>query len=335
MDTQNIRLTSTEIGGLWTTYIQDSATICFLQYFKHHTKDKEILSIVKDTLSVSQRHIDRINQIFEKEQFPVPNAFSEKDYSLSTPPLFYDLFALSFIYGLSRISMPTYGNITSTVARLDIVNFFSECIVDSKNLYQKALNLMLSKGIYDRPPKISYPKEVAFVSDKAYVGHIIGSKRPLNVLELTELFFQIEQNYFGSILLTAFLQTVKDEKIKKYFKKGKKLTEKIISLSNEILLDDGFHGNIPVSMEITDSTDAPFSDKLMLYIINSLNSSGINYLGHAISRSSRKDLSSRYIRLLPDLLTYSEDGLDLLIERSWLEQPPQSIDRNKLIDQEK
>lgn len=185
------------------------------------------------------------------------------------------------------------------------------------------------------PPKIPYPKEVSFASDKSYLGNFFGSKRPLNVVELTELFFQIEQNYFGTILLTGFLQVVKDKEIKQYFKTGKKLAEKQINISIEILRKDGMQGNVPVSLEVTDSTTAPFSDKLMLYIINSLNSSGINYLGHALSTTMRKDLGTKYFRLLPEILTYAEEGLELLIERNWFEQPPQSLDREKLIKQEK
>ncbi|WP_054859996.1 DUF3231 family protein [Gracilibacillus sp. JCM 18860] len=335
MRNNNIRLTSTEIGGMWTTYMQDSMAVCFFKYFQHHTEDNEILTIVEDALVTSQNHLKQIEKIFNEENLPIPNAFTENDYHLSTPPLFYDLFSLSFVYGLSRLAMPTYGNIVSTVARKDIVEFFSNCMITSKDLYNKTLKLMLSKGIYDRPPKIPYPKEVSFASDKSYLGNFFGSKRPLNVVELTELFFQIEQNYFGTILLTGFLQVVKDKEIKQYFKTGKKLAEKQINISIEILRKDGMQGNVPVSLEVTDSTTAPFSDKLMLYIINSLNSSGINYLGHALSTTMRKDLGTKYFRLLPEILTYAEEGLELLIERNWFEQPPQSLDREKLIKQEK
>lgn len=335
MNIKDIRLTSTEIGGLWTTYMQDSVASCFLRYFQHHNKDEEILPIVEEALKVSEGHLKHIENIFTDEQIPIPNGFSEQDYDLTTPPIFYDLFGLSFVYGMSRIGMPTYGNIISTVAREDILLFFNDCMISSKDLYNKAVKLMLSKGIYDRPPKIPYPKEVSFISDKAYLGSFLGSDRPLNVIELTELFFRIEQNYFGSILLTGFLQIVKDEEIKKHLQKGKKLAEKQINISNEILHKDGMQGNIPVSLEVTDSTESPFSDKLILYFINLLNSSGINYMGHALSTSMRKDLGSKYIRLLPEILTYSEEGLELLIERKWFEQPPQSIDRQKLIDAEK
>ncbi|WP_407271594.1 DUF3231 family protein [Radiobacillus sp. PE A8.2] len=245
------------------------------------------------------------------------------------------VFSLSFVYGMSKIGIATYGNITATVARQDIVAFFGQCIVDTKDLFQKAIDIMLSKGIYDHPPKIPYPNNVSYVTDQSYMAHLLGSKRPLNVMELTELFFHIERNYFGTMVTSAFLQVVKDEQIKKYMAEGKKLTEKQIQLCNDILHKDGMQGNIPVSMEITDSTQAPFSDKLMLFLLNSLNSTGIHYIGHAISVSTRKDLASKFVRLLPDVLTYGEDGLNLLIARGWFEQPPQGLDRKELINEEK
>ena len=107
MRNNNIRLTSTEIGGMWTTYMQDSMAVCFFKYFQHHTEDNEILTIVEEALVTSQNHLKQIEKIFNEENLPIPNAFTENDYHLSTPPLFYDLFSLSFVYGLSRLAMPT------------------------------------------------------------------------------------------------------------------------------------------------------------------------------------------------------------------------------------
>ncbi|MGG0463561.1 DUF3231 family protein [Priestia aryabhattai] len=53
-----------------------------------------------------------------------------------------------------------------------------------------------------------------------------GKKRPLNAVELTEIFFSIERTYFLVLLCMDLLQVIKDKEIKNYIKDGMEISEK-------------------------------------------------------------------------------------------------------------
>lgn len=324
----SIRLSSAEIGGLWANYINDSMSVCLLKYFLHHMQDEEIEPILQKALNISTNHLQLIKGIFHEEKIPVPIGFSEGDINLSAPPLFYDTFALSFIYSMSRMGMINYGFISANVGREDVLLFFTNTLKETVDLYKESTSLMFSKGIYDRPPMIPYPKQNEFVEKKSYIDGLIGEKRPLNTLELTEIFFNIERNYFSILLCTGLLQVVKDKKIKNYIQDGKQISEKQIKVFNELLLKENLLGTVPVSMEVTDSQISPFSNKLIMTLFHFLNSIDVTLIGHALSLSMRADLSIHYNKFITEILLYAGKGFNIMVNHQWLEQPPGAFNRH-------
>jgi hypothetical protein len=99
---------------------------------------------------------------------------------------------------------------------------------------------------------------------------------------------------------------------------------------NDILSKEDLLGTIMMNTEVTTSTISPFSDRLILGLITMANSMAITYVGHAISTSSRIDLTAEYTRLLTEILRYGKEGMDLMIEREWMEEPPHAPDRKAL-----
>jgi hypothetical protein len=327
----NVGLSSTEIAGLWTTYINDSLSICISKHFWHHSNNADVKPLLKRSLELSEMHVKEIRNIFEKENFPIPKGFSDEDVNLNAPPLFFDSFPLSYIYGMNRLGLVTYGILTSNVAREDIRFFFSKCLQSTLELYNDSISLQLSQGTYDRPPMIPYPDHVEFIHEKeTFLSKWMERKRPLNVLELSEIFFNIERNYFGLIMLAGFIQVVKDEQIQKYLIRGKELAQKQIHFLNHLLIKEDLMGSIMVNSEVTTSTVSPFSDRLIMYLITMLNTQGITFIGHALSISSRVDLSSEYSKLIGEILQYGKDGADIMIDKSWLEEPPHAPNRKEL-----
>nr|WP_251027011.1 DUF3231 family protein [Bacillus sp. ISL-46] len=57
----------------------------------------------------------------------------------------------------------------------------------------------------------------------------------------------------------------------------------------------------------------------------------IGYYGTAVSLSPRGDISAMYNRLSLEIQMYAEDGANIMIKNSWLEQPPMASDRDELI----
>jgi hypothetical protein len=83
---------------------------------------------------------------------------------------------------------------------------------------------------------------------------------------------------------------------------------------------------------VTDSTESPFSEKLMLNHVLLMATQGISYKGMALADSTRSDLQAMYLKLLTEIMKYAKDGADILIENRWLEQPPQAIRHENLVE---
>jgi hypothetical protein len=76
---------------------------------------------------------------------------------------------------------------------------------------------------------------------------------------------------------------------------------------------------------VTDSTIPPFSDKLMMFHIAFLNKAGLMEYGTILTDSLRHDLSAKIISIMPDVMKYAEDGINLMIDHGWLEEPPRIV----------
>ncbi|WHY85327.1 DUF3231 family protein [Neobacillus novalis] len=329
MAEHKIRLSSSEIGGLWTVFLQENMAVCLLTYFLHHNQDEQIKKILQRAYEISEGHVQQITRIFTDEGIPIPDGFSEKDLDLSAPRLFYDMYGLSFVYSMSRMSMISTSFITVTMARKDVMEFFVLMVQQTSILYQQATTLMLEKGIYDRPPMIPYPEQVEYVEKKSYVSGF-GKKRPVNTAEITEIFFNTERNYFSILLCMGLLQVVKDKEIHDYIQEGKEISEKQIKTFNDILMREELLGNVSVRMEVTDSTVSPFSDRLVVTLFNSLNTIDVTLIGHALSLSMRTDLAVYYEKYILEILLYSAKGFKIMVDRGWMQKPPHAPDRKKL-----
>jgi hypothetical protein len=58
------RLSSMEIGSLWTCYIQDSVLLPVLYHFLENVQDKEILRVIENTFVTTEKHHEEIIDIF-------------------------------------------------------------------------------------------------------------------------------------------------------------------------------------------------------------------------------------------------------------------------------
>jgi hypothetical protein len=97
----SIRLTSAEIAGLCTKFMSDSMVTCVNKHVLEKVEDTEIRDVFDFALNLSQSHMDKIKQIFTKEDFPIPYGFTDEDVNLKAPRLFSDAFWLMYINKMS------------------------------------------------------------------------------------------------------------------------------------------------------------------------------------------------------------------------------------------
>lgn len=327
MDKQLLKLTSAEIAGLWETYLQNTAIQCILKHFLTFVQNAEIRGLTEEAFELYQNQTADIAGIFREEHIPVPAGFTDADVDSAAPPLFSELYALSFVYRVGQITLANNGNILVKVARQDVVKLFSNGLHAVKLHYQKSLSLMLELGIYDRPPKIEYPENREFVAEQSFLGRWVGEQRTLSAMELGEIFFVIERNYIGLLLLLGLIQATKDKEIKAYLIRGKALGEKQIAIFNELLKKEDLLEISPVTMEVTNSTHSPFSERLTLFMITTTTAASLPLLASAMAFSMRKDLIVSYSRIIAEVMLFGEDGINLMIRRGWMEQPPLAFDR--------
>ncbi len=326
-----VQLTSAELSQIWTSYLNDTASICILKYFLKTCEDPDAHNILEHALKLSEGHVAKLTTIFNGEDYPVPAGFSEnQDLNIEAPRLFSDQYLLHFMFQMSQISLNAYSVAKSLAVRPDIDAYFAECLQESKELDTMAKQALLSKGLFVRSPFIPYPDKVDYVKKQSFLTGWFGERRPLLSLEIANLYANFQRNALGSATLVGFSQIAQTKKVGQFFTRGKKIADKHNEIFGSILRED----DLPVPMTsdtfVTESKVPPFSDKMMLFIVTALIGLGVGYYGTSISTSLRRDLTVHYDRFIHEILKYSEDGANLLIDHGWMEEPPRASDRDEL-----
>jgi len=331
-DIAKIPLISTEISGLWSSYITDTMIICVMKHFLNNVEDSETSVILQQTLNLSSNHAEELTNIFNKEKLTIPDGFKDSDVNLGAPRLFTDAFYLDYLSYMSRVQMNNYTLILNQITRSDIRAYFSKRIYENIDLYNNSSDLRLAKGTFIRAPRVEVNEEVQYVKSQSFMTDWLGEKRPLLTAEITHIFSNIFSELIGRAVTTAFGQVSKNKNISDYFFDGKTISTKHIRELTGILTDESVP--IPSSSDsfVTDSTIAPFSEKLMINHLGVLSSSGISSLCMSMADTLRSDLESMYLKYLFDTLKYRKKGEDIMIGNKWLQQPPQAIKHENLVN---
>ncbi|MET3291014.1 UNVERIFIED_CONTAM: spore coat protein CotF [Brevibacillus sp. OAP136] len=327
---RNIRLTSAEIGNLWITYMSDSMAVCVITYFLEKVEDAETRSVLEYALSLSKQHVQRITEIFKSENSPIPQGFTDEDVNLNAPRLFSDTFFLIYIQNMARIGLTGYSLALPVMVQPDVRDFFNKALSSSAELSNRVTNVLLSKGIFTRPPYISVPDKIDFVKKQSFLTGWFGNRRPLEAMEITQLFLCLLTNIFGKALVIGYSQVAKSQQVRKYMIRGKEIANKHIEVFSSLLVEDDLSLPQTWDSEVIDSTVAPFSDKLMVFHTRVLSMAGVANYGTGIATSLRHDIAVHYTRLATEFALYGEDGINILIENGWMEEPPHADDRKAI-----
>jgi len=330
-DKKKIPLISSEILGLWNSYMGNSMAVCVLRYFVNRVEDNETREILQYSLDLSNQHIIELTNFFNGAKLAIPEGFTDNDVNVNTPRLFIDEFYLLYLSNMARIEMVKYTQILSNCARIDIRGYFTKLINESSDLYNKVVDIKLSKGTYTRFPQVEVPKIVEYIKSQNFLQDWFGEKRHLLVSEITSLSSIILSNIIGKALTTGFGQVSTTKEVAEFMFKGKDISsKKIISITVLFANED-----IPIpstsSSEVTDSTISPFSEKLMMSQITSAGSVSIANKGLALAECLRVDINVTLIQMLTETMKYNKDGIDIMIAHEWFEQPPQAIKHEKLV----
>lgn len=333
-DKTKIRLTAAEMAMLWTQFINDTASICVISYFLEKVEDPEVKPVIEFALNGSKHNISFLKELFTKESFPIPIGFTERDVHVSAPRLFSDTYFLMYLRNMSVLGMAAGAVSLGIATRPEVVKFFKSVLKTAVGLQDLTRDLMLKQGTYVRPPFISTPDKVDFVERQSFLTGFLGEKRSLVAPEITMLFNNIQTNAIGKTLITGFAQTAQSREVKDYFIRGKRIAQKHIDIFSDILKKEDLPAPMTWDTALSDSTIPVFSEKLMMFHVSGMIAAGIGNYGASMSGSPRRDLGLKYASLIPEIALYAEDGANIMIKHGWLEEPPQSDNREKLINGE-
>lgn len=330
MENNSIRLTAPEITSLWTQYMFETMSICFIKYALEHMDDKDIREIYKTALNLSESHVQQIIVFFKGEKYPIPKGFSEEDVNIHAPRLFQDPLYLYYIYIMSLQGLTGYALSVGTSIRADLRKYYINCNTETMMLYDTIMDTMLTKGLFSRPPVITPPTKIDFVKHNSFLTGWFGDRRPLTGMEIGDISFNMNKMNLHVALKVGFSQVASSEKVRKFIKRGMEISNKHIGTFIAIFSEEKL--NSPVSWQslVTDSTISPFSDKFMMYQVQLSTQLAIAFYGAALSVTSRRDLALQYGLLTAELANYGEDGINLMIDYGWLEEPPRATDRRAL-----
>lgn len=333
MNEKKIKLTSAEIASLWTGYMNDSMSKCILEFMLKDIEDQEIKPVVQFAYDTSSKHVEQLLSFFKQEEYAVPNGFSEKDVNPNAPSLFTNIFCLTYVNHMAKMGMLAYSGLLAMSTREDIREYFNNGLSQSTKLYNDSIEIALSKGINARHPYIDVPKETDYIDDKKYLSGLnpFNEKRPLNAIEISYLYQNIATNSVGMKLCLAFAQTSQAKEVRDFMIRGKDISKKHMRIFAETLLNDDVVAPDLPDVGVSDSTTHTFSDKLMMFHMSLLMSAGMGNYATAAAASQRTDLMLNYERLSLEVSKLAKTGADIMITNNWLEQPPGSCDRDRLI----
>src|SRR4051812_32468265 len=187
MEPTRIQLSAPEITSLWTQYMFDSMSICFIKYALEHLEDKDIKEIYQYSLELSERHVQKAAEFLKGEDYPIPQGFSDKDVNIKAPRLFLDPFYLYYMYIMSLQGLTAYALSVGTSIRADLQKYYMDCNTETMMLFEKTIDTMLTKGIYTRPPVICPPEAIDFVKHQSFLTGWFGQRRPLTGMEIGDI----------------------------------------------------------------------------------------------------------------------------------------------------
>ena len=324
-------LTSACVSGLWVQYMNATLADCMFQHFLAKNEDQEIRQVVSFAQQVTRSQIHRIKQIFRSDDYSIPIGFTASDVNADAPRLYSDPFFLAYLRNLARLALNSYSMSLTISSREDVRQHFQQSIAEMVEVENQAVKTEKSKGLYVRAPYISAPENPEFVQNSDYMGSLFGTKRPLSVVEIGNIFVGVQNNIMGKPLLMGFAQTAESKELREFFQRGKQIAHKHIEVLSALLINNDLPAPMGLDSYVTNSTVAPFSDKLMLQHTMLINQAGVMYYGMALSSTARLDITGNYVRLIAEASEYVEDAAQLMIRHKWMEQPPLAVDRQALL----
>lgn len=324
----NVGLTSTEISNIWSSYLKSSMELRFFQYFYETADDLELKKILEKMVVFSEKSLNDLKNIFLKENLTIPLGFTEKDVRLDVEKVFSDTFILYICHDITMLSLTTYPSAFPDCTRNDTRDYFQGAIEFTIGIQNEITDQMLQKGIFLKSPQVAMDHTIDLADEMKYLNGLFGHSRPLNAPEIANLSRILHRARFSKMVLLSFSKLASHKEIKQHLSKGVGALNKVLDT-----LEDAFNKeNIPYSasgdFNFFEVNHSPFSDKLMLFFVNTcIGMFCFIMINQALTSSLRSDIVTKFTLISAQMKKFYGKGLLLMITEKWLEQPPQVFNR--------
>lgn len=322
MEKNNNRLTSVEITNLLTQFEQETMSVCVCKYVLATVKDTQIHSLYQRSLELSEKHINRMKEFFKMEKFPVPHGLTEQDINAKAPPLFTDSFWLEYLHSLIHVGLSGYSLSLSVSVRKDIRDYYYQCNLEAMDLYNRIIDLLLAKGNFEQPPYFAVPEKVEYVNSIGYTLNVFGKKRPLNSAEAGNVYVNLKMTRVAKGLCLGFLQVTKNQEVKEFLEEVIKVVNKNYGIFSTVMTENNLLAPPLLDTQVTKSTVAPFSDKLIILKAGFLLGASLSYYGTSMVASLRVDLLSHCEAAILRGLKLMPNWGSIAIRNQWIEKLP-------------
>ncbi|MCU1806417.1 DUF3231 family protein [Cytobacillus firmus] len=310
-----------ELGFLW--YLQSSSNMInlLLKYLSKTAEDTDLRNILNEIYEISTYQEQESIQLLSEEGYKDTPFFKDDDLYSATTKLFSD-----------QLIVEILKHIASNGLRALTVQYVELTDYKVKEFYQKLLNnviqidFSLLKLLKDKDllQNNSFSYKKADERDGKLFKVASTQQRPLNAVELANMFSSVQCNNVGVALCTGFSEVAEDMDTKKFILEGKKLAFHQSASLSDIYRENGIPTTTGLEAHVNKVKESPFSDKLMANLIMFLNPVSIINLQTAIVSSYKKDHIDSLKELIRMIENYSEKGLKLLIRKNWFNEPPVS-----------
>ncbi|UJF34284.1 DUF3231 family protein [Paenibacillus hexagrammi] len=316
-------LTSAEVGTMWMAYQEKTLQLRLIEHLLDCGQEPEARAIIEIHYERVQVHLESIKQMLLKEEAVIPQGFTESDVQRGVPRLFDPYFDILWLRMLSKVQIGLYALHFTMSYRQDVKQANLEFTAEAQALYDQTTSYLEKRNVLGRPPYVSMPDRVGFVTDEDYLKgmRLFASVRSLNTIEIGHMYQAIETNVVGAQMMIGFAQAAAHSEARDYFMKGYDLARKIVDTLTKVLVESGLEVTSTWIGKATNSTISPFSDKLMMYLTNLLTNFGLGSSTIGGAFSLRSDLPVVMGNISKDILTFAKEGGRLMIKHGWMEEP--------------
>ncbi|TDL74910.1 DUF3231 family protein [Peribacillus frigoritolerans] len=310
-----------ELGSLW--YLKSSSNMInlLIKYLIETSEDTDLKNILNEMYKISTYQEQEATQLLSEEGYKDTPFFSEDDIYSSTAKLFSDQLIIEILKHITSNGLRALAVQYVELTDYKVKNFYKKLLNDVIQLDFSLLKLLDEKDLLQNN-SFSYKK--ADERDGKLFKVASTQRRPLNAVELANMFSSLQCNNVGVALCIGFSEVVEDMDTKKFILEGKKLAFYQSASLSDIYRENGIPTTTGLEAHVNKVKKSPFSDKLMANLIMFLNPVGISNLQNAVVSSYKKDHIDSLKELIKLVEDYSEKGLKLLIRKNWFNEPPVS-----------